>query len=538
MEEKQQRKSVRDELVEKFVGILESDEPLRWVKGWSSQGISLPYNGQTGRRYNGINRMVLLFKALEAGYQDPRYYTFHQVSQMEGCKVRAGEKATAVEFWLVWDSKEKRSLTFSEYEKLLKLDPSRKESEFRVYAQNAYVFNAAQVEGLQPLPQPERLPLEENRLADEVIKTMAENMEVKLVYGGDEAFYRPATDTVHIPPYEAFHSTDERIGTTLHELAHATYAPSRLDRPIVGYYQDPDKYAMEELRAEIASALTATEISTEIPDAVTKNHMAYVASWLKQIKDDPNVLFAAIKEADKIADYLIEKGRVQELREKLTLAAKAPQIAPETARQIHPDEALYLVDDTVYLHVQPTEGGWDYSFYDKESKKLLDGGLIETAAIEASPVRSLAGAVRTEAFAIQGMTPTSVVYMDPSILEELHAAQSHKGSLFYEIWQLKDTPENKVLLFSDYAYASLFRLTESRYDKVYEAQAGKADSTLDKIYYRFNVDHPKDFKGHSLSMSDVVVLNNNGKRTAWYCDTLGFTTPCSMFRSKSLYTPS
>ena len=124
MEEKQERKSVRDELAEKFIGILESDEPLMWVKGWSSQGISLPYNGQTGRRYNGINRMVLLFKALEAGYQDPRYYTFHQVSQMEGCKVRAGEKATAVEFWLVWDSKEKRSLTFSEYEKLLKMDAS------------------------------------------------------------------------------------------------------------------------------------------------------------------------------------------------------------------------------------------------------------------------------------------------------------------------------------------------------------------------------------------------------------------------------
>ncbi len=199
MEEKQQRKSVREQFAEKFISILESEKPLEWVKGWGSQGVSLPYNGETGRRYNGINRMVLMFQGLEKGWSDPRYYTFHQVSRMDGCMIRAGEKATAVEYWLVWDTKEKRSLTFNEYEKLLKLDPSRKENEFRVYAKTAHVFNAAQVEGLEPLPQAARSPLEENKLADEVIKTMSENMEVRLVYGGEEAFYRPSTDTVHPP---------------------------------------------------------------------------------------------------------------------------------------------------------------------------------------------------------------------------------------------------------------------------------------------------------------------------------------------------
>lgn len=278
MEEKQQRKSVRDRFAEKFISILESDKPLEWTKGWRSQRISLPYNGETGRRYNGINRMVLLFQGMAMGWTDPRYYTFHQVSKMDGCKIRAGEKATGVEYWLVWDSNEKRSMTFSEYEKLLKMDPTRKETEFRIYAKTAYVFNAAQVEGLQPLPQLERAPLKENKLADEVIKTMSENMGVKLVYGGDEAFYRPTTDSIHLPPDEAFFSTEERIGTTLHELAHATSAPSRLDRPIVGFYQDPDQYALEELRAEIASTFVSAEIDLEIPDSVVENHMAYVSS--------------------------------------------------------------------------------------------------------------------------------------------------------------------------------------------------------------------------------------------------------------------
>ena len=78
-DEKQQRKSVRDSFAEKFISILESSEPLQWVKGWSSGQFSLPYNGQTERRYNGINRMVLMFKAMEMGWSDPRYYTFKQV---------------------------------------------------------------------------------------------------------------------------------------------------------------------------------------------------------------------------------------------------------------------------------------------------------------------------------------------------------------------------------------------------------------------------------------------------------------------------
>lgn len=423
MEEKQQRKSVRDEFAEKFISILESDKPLEWIKGWGSQGISAPYNGETGRRYNGINRMVLMFQGLEKGWQDPRYYTFHQVSKMDGCKIRAGEKATAVEYWLVRDTKEKKNMTFHEFEKLLRDDPTRKRSEFYSFPRTMYVFNAAQVEGLQPLPQNERLPLEDNKLADEVIKTMSENMGVKLVYGGDEAFYRPSTDTIHLPPDEAFFSTAERIGTCLHELSHATAAPSRLDRPIVGYLQNPDQYAIEELRAEIASTFVSVEVGLDMPDSVVENHVAYVASWLLQIRENPNVLFAAIKDADQIADYMMEQGRVDVLREKLEVMGQMPT---------------------------PFEG------------------------------------------------------------------------MSYEIWQLKDTPENQPIQFADYAFASLYRLTESRYSKVYEAPADSDTDTLDKLFCKFNFDHPTDFNGHSLSVSDVVVLNDNGKRTAWYCDSWGF----------------
>jgi len=96
---------------------------------------------------------------------------------------------------------------------------------------------------------------------------------------------------------------------------------------------------------------------------------------------------------------------------------------PEPVLQSETEEALYLVDDTVYLHVQPTDGGWDYTLYDKDSKKLIDGGVIDTADVEASPVSSVAGAVRTEVFVVQGMTPTKVTFEDIAIVEDLQAAQ-------------------------------------------------------------------------------------------------------------------
>jgi antirestriction protein ArdC len=76
METKQQKKTVREEFAEKFIKMLESDRPLSWTKGWAAgSGFKTPYNGQTGRKYNGVNRFVLMFRAIENNWTDPRYYT-------------------------------------------------------------------------------------------------------------------------------------------------------------------------------------------------------------------------------------------------------------------------------------------------------------------------------------------------------------------------------------------------------------------------------------------------------------------------------
>lgn len=159
--------------------------------------------------------------------------------------------------------------------------------------------------------------------------------------------------------------------------------------------------------------------------ATGENSFGYIAAWSKdkELKE----LRASLETINKTSSELISDidrnyAEIMKEREAEMAAAHEEEKTIEESR-LSGKEALYLVDDTMYLHVQPTDGGWDYSFYDKESKRLLDGGVIETAAIEESPVSSIEGAVRTEVFALHGMTPVKVTLEDVAIVDELQAAQ-------------------------------------------------------------------------------------------------------------------
>ncbi len=427
------KKSVREEFAEKFISILESDKPLSWVQGWSSSGMGRPYNGGSNRYYSGINRFVLYFSSLEKGWNDPRFYTFKQASD-EGYSIRKGEKATRVEFWAVWDSEKKKTLSISEYQKLPKAEQA--DERYRFFSKAAYVFNASQVEGLEPISKANtQNGFEDNRLAEAVFDCLTTNIDIKIRYGGDSAFYSPTGDYIQLPPKENFVSQQDFYATMGHEIAHSTGAEKRLARPLDSYYANAESYAMEELRAEIASTYFCAELGIPISEKAMENHQAYVSSWLDAIREDHNALFAALKDADQICDYMMEKGRVELMKEEIAKDALLP-------------------------------------------------GVLEA-----------------------GTT--------------------------YEIWQLKDLPENKSISFLPYSYASQFRLTESRYEKRYEAPVTASDNSLDKIYCKFNIDHPADFKGHSLSMSDIIVASKDGKKQAYYVDQYGFEPIQGFFKQRT-----
>ena len=107
----------------------------------------------------------------------------------------------------------------------------------------------------------------------------------------------------------------------------------------------------------------------------------------------------------------------------------------------------------------------------------------------------------------------------------------------FSIYQIKSGDEMRDYRFEPYdrLQATGRSVDRANYDLVYTAPLdGK--TTLEDIYRTFNIDHPADFKGHSLSVSDVVVLHQGGKDTAHYCDSFGFQQVPEFLRENPLRT--
>ena len=107
----------------------------------------------------------------------------------------------------------------------------------------------------------------------------------------------------------------------------------------------------------------------------------------------------------------------------------------------------------------------------------------------------------------------------------------------FSIYQLRNEDSTRVYRFEPYDRLQAAGLTvdKANYTEVYAAPL-TAGTTLEDIYRTFNVDYPADFKGHSLSVSDVVVLHQNGHDTAHYCDSVGFQQVPEFLRENPLRT--
>ena len=100
----------------------------------------------------------------------------------------------------------------------------------------------------------------------------------------------------------------------------------------------------------------------------------------------------------------------------------------------------------------------------------------------------------------------------------------NKENETYELFQLKDTAECRNLKFRSFDHLSRLGVPVrgSHYNKVYSGTL-KSGENLDSVYERFNLYHPDDFRGHSLSVSDVIVLHKDNRDQAYYyVDSFGF----------------
>ena len=470
-------------------------------------------------------------------------------------------------------------------------------------------------------------------------------IDFKPIRDGSDGFF--SLDNQSITIREGM-SEVQTVSAVVHEIAH-----SKLHNN-VGAEQQKDRNT-EEVEAESISFAVCAYYGI----STGENSFGYIATWSKgkELKE----LRESLETINKTSSELItdiDRHYAQIMKEReAEVTVEAPVQEEPVLQSPTREEALYLVDDTVYLHVQPTDGGWDYSLYDKESKKLLDGGIIDTADIESSPVSSLAGAVRTEVFAAQGMTPSKVVFEDLSILEELLAAQLPEAEsvknesaavieeiartvpeempaqapdngympdpsmsiaamnaygytdedmlplskeralelmerdvpvymlyddnseamafepediqLFsgmfavdradwervrgeippmdetlvrqkmmqafhssatdaYAIYQLKceDSTTDLRFMGSDWLQKKGLEPNRDNYDLVYTGRLYPSENrldTLERLYQTFNIDQPEDFRGHSLSVSDIVALKEQGVVSYHYVDSIGYT---------------
>lgn len=279
--------------------VLALAQAVQWQKPWtaaftSGDGASLlrPMNAATKRPYSGIN-VPLLWSAQRSS----PYWNTYRGWAAQGAQVQAGEKAAHIVFW----------------KNVRKAAPDAGgDDESRgsyLIAKGYAVFNAAQVGGWEApsAPAPVTRPVGDVFAPIAACDAFIAKTGASVRHGGDRAFYAPAPDFIQMPERAAFHGTatssaaDSYYSTLLHELTHWTGSEKRCNRTFGRRFGD-DAYAAEELVAELGAAFLAADLQSHHEPRA--DHAAYLASWLRALKNDKRAIFTAASKAEQAARFL------------------------------------------------------------------------------------------------------------------------------------------------------------------------------------------------------------------------------------------
>jgi antirestriction protein ArdC len=258
-----------------------------WKMPWHHDGgaTARPINLRSGRRYRGVNVLVLWIAAQATGYGTGLWGTYRQWLAA-GAQVRKGERGTVV---VLWKEIARKDAAEEDRE-----DDSHRP---RFFARSFRVFNLAQVDGYAPeaaaaLPESARFSQAE---------AFIDALKIPATFGAYHAHYRLDLDHIFMPPFQAFDDAAGFYGTHLHECAHATAAEHRLDRTFDQRFRR-DACAMEEVTAELTASFVLADLG--IAHHPRLDHAAYLASWLRILKDDPRAIFTAAGKAQAAADWM------------------------------------------------------------------------------------------------------------------------------------------------------------------------------------------------------------------------------------------
>lgn len=299
-----------------------------WHQGWIGGGsmFGLPQN-ISGRTYEGSNAFLLFLHTAENGYKAPVYMTFGQLHK-EGAQVLKGEKAVPVFKWgFSIKDKDGKKVTEEEFHNMT--DDEKKECnrrpflkiypEFNIDQTNMAEVNKEKYDAVVSQFRKTDVPtITDGMYVNKAIDCMMEKQEwvCKIQYDKEEkgAYYNPAKDIVVLPtkaqfrihpddPEECFKDGQEYYGTALHEMAHSTGHPSRLDRLKPAAFGSPE-YAKEELVAELTSAMVGNTLGFD--RRISDNNVAYLQNWTSALRKEPKFIVSVMADVNKASRIIIE----------------------------------------------------------------------------------------------------------------------------------------------------------------------------------------------------------------------------------------
>jgi antirestriction protein ArdC len=285
-------KSVYEIITERILEKLEAGS-VPWHRPWAAAG-SRPQNLVSGREYRGINVILLSSQ----GFTSPYWVTFRQAKALGG-SVRKGERSTPCVFWK-WINRTDENMETGETAEA----KTRQIPLVRYYS----VFNVEQCDDLSharlETREEEPEPFDPIETAEAIVAGYPEPPSIAQD-GRGAAYYRPSTDSIHIPEREIFDSEEHYYATLFHKMAHSTGHESRLARPGVSnpIRYGSHAYSKEELVAEMGSSFLLAEARID-SDSLTDNSASYIASWLQALKDDPKLVVLAGAQAQKAVDHI------------------------------------------------------------------------------------------------------------------------------------------------------------------------------------------------------------------------------------------
>jgi antirestriction protein ArdC len=329
--------NVREIVTEQIIDALKAGT-VPWHKPWTS---TAALNAATGRRYSGINWLLLPWYGIKYGWPHPLFMTYNQVKERGGT-VNGGSHPALVVFAKTI-LKDEAGHTFEITDKDAPDDATGRRI-LRYY----YVYNIASISGIDT-----------DALIAKYCPTRTNFMDADKAAAADrllhhrepdirpapQCFYAPSSDHIGLPPIGRFESAEAYWLAAYHELTHWT--GPRLERFKKEDSVDLIGYSKEELTAEIGAAMLAQFIGVNV--RVTENSAAYIAGWLKQLEDDKNMIITAASHAERAMSYLIDGFDVK----------NEPANAPEQAARTEEPAAVGQVEPVQFggwINQPPTQG--------------------------------------------------------------------------------------------------------------------------------------------------------------------------------------